>query len=233
MLRASYISTFVLIAASTFTVSCDRKAEVPAYRIIQVDKSLPKTSSEGHSHGGHTHRHASQSNDHTAKGLVIRLENPTEFESLKSISKQIRNTDQTETQTLYLSFFLPEMKTDPPAWAIARFTPELRLRILGLKPKEIEKLRSSASSVEASVGIWLNARRGGGLIVIDEKKSQYTVTRIRPNARDTYKLERTNENPLTFQQTGTSISYRITPEGRLNILTKHGVRHNIPPLRRR
>lgn len=91
--------------------------------------------------------------------LVIRLERRLSESQLSALADVVRlKRLQNKPQIASIAFHLPASPLTAPAWATARFHPETRVAIAGLRREEEDAYRAAAATdARQIVGVWLTS----------------------------------------------------------------------------
>jgi len=109
------------------------------------------------------------------KSYNIRLNNKVSEDVLTKIAYEIKNSDKTNYDRIYICYYLPGWETDSGAWATTHFNPGLEVKILGLEKEETEKLYKN--SLGNNVICWGIFEKLGCKIEIINKKWQNCTKR--------------------------------------------------------
>jgi hypothetical protein len=82
--------------------------------------------------------------------IVVGLEKKLSNDELAEIANNLRKT-RTKYDKLWISFYLNDTKLDGVAWAIANFTPDLKVEIIGTTEKEENELKKNAENVDGKI----------------------------------------------------------------------------------
>lgn len=112
--------------------------------------------------------------DHLAdikRSVDIRLDKKISSNDLRKIANKIYKSSSISYQRTFINYYLPYMNRGNGAWASTNFTPNLKVKILGLTADEEQKMVQAASKDSRDVvGIWLDDRPLAGEIIKIYKK---------------------------------------------------------------
>ena len=82
--------------------------------------------------------------------VVVELKKKMSIDELKEIANSLRNTRKTYDK-LWILFYLIDTSLDKAGWAMANFTPDLEVEIIGATETEEKKLKINAENVAGKI----------------------------------------------------------------------------------
>ena len=82
--------------------------------------------------------------------IVVELAKKMSMDELKKIAKNLKKTRKSYDK-LWISFYLTDTSLDGIAWAIANFTPDLKVEIVGNTESEEKELKKNAGNVDGKI----------------------------------------------------------------------------------
>jgi hypothetical protein len=92
------------------------------------------------------------------RSLDVRLSKKVSRDVLTSIAMKLKNSDSGTYKRTFIGYYLPGMKVGAAYWATTHFTPELKVRILGLTAKQERALKQKADPSGHILGKWMDKR---------------------------------------------------------------------------
>ena len=114
------------------------------------------------------------------RSLDIRLNKRVSEGSLRAIALKLKALDWRTYDKTYIAYYLPGMVVNAGAWATTHFSPNLEVRILGLTPKQLDKiLAEPLPANDEIIGSWLDDRPYVGFrITIFRKDGKLFVEQV-------------------------------------------------------
>ncbi len=82
--------------------------------------------------------------------IVVELTKKMSMDELKKIANNLKKTRKSYDK-LWISFYLTDMSLDGVAWAIANFTPDLKVEIVGTTESEEKEQKKNAENVDGKI----------------------------------------------------------------------------------
>ena len=91
------------------------------------------------------------------RGLEIRLNKKISDNDLRLLALKLKVLDPNQYERTFISYYLPDMKTDCGCWATTNFNPDLEIKIIGLTLEEEKKLSKQPPPTNVEVlGRWMD-----------------------------------------------------------------------------
>jgi len=90
------------------------------------------------------------------RAIEVQLNKKVSEDVLRAIALELRGQDPGDYQRTFIAYYLPGMTVGAGAWATTHFTPNLEVRILGVKKEQEKELQAeSIPSDREVIGCWL------------------------------------------------------------------------------
>lgn len=151
--------------------------------------------------------------------IDIELKEKILADKLELVAIKLRETRKTFDK-LWISFYLPGMKVDAGAWAIANFTPNLKVEILGTTLDEEKKQKENLDKIDGKIiGTFFEQQYTLATYTVYEKDNKTFIKMVFPDGSSSVDEMRKK----TFSK-GTRLEYKNgISNGEYFILTKNSV----------
>ncbi|CCH50419.1 hypothetical protein [Pseudodesulfovibrio piezophilus] len=156
--------------------------------------------------------------------LDIEINKKVDKIGLAGLADHLRNREPVVYEDMCINFYLEGEHLANGAWAVARFSPELKVKVLGLSLEDEKKIMSQSLPIAGEIlGQWLNELPHlGSLYTLIRHEKTYSLVRMFPDGRrDISSLMMVSEDGRqSFAEAGDAQegkSYQITTHGDLEI----------------
>jgi len=222
-----FLSSIIIVSCSNTSseiknISTEVKLTDTKYEILKEEKSAAAMTAE------ETIKLNEEKKYNRCK-LQIKINEKLNEDVLKDIAIKLR-ADRAGFDKLYISFYLPERLPDASgngAWAIANFTPELEVEIIG-STNDQDKLTRSTNDIEGKIiGKWRSEKSlmGASLILYTNKQGQLIMkTTYKDGQTTSDEIKEKTKNSKKIFDDGNSHGeyYIIESNGNLGLYGKNG-----------
>jgi hypothetical protein len=222
-----FLSSIIIVSCSNTSseiknISTEVKLTDAKYEVLKEEKSAAAMTAE------ETIKLNEEKKYNRCK-LQIKINEKLNEDVLKDIAIKLR-ADRAGFDKLYISFYLPERLPDASgngAWAIANFTPELEVEIIG-STNDQDKLTGSTNDIEGKIiGKWRSEKSlmGASLILYTNKQGQLIMkTTYKDGQTTSDEIKEKTKNSKKIFDDGNSHGeyYIIESNGNLGLYGKNG-----------